>query len=195
MKTKIALRVLIITAICLFGFGAYILGGLFSQNAKLNSYVKMLEKNIYLLNENLLQYQQSDKEKSAAGNEAVSYLNWKYLLKEQVDQTAQIFSDKAAALKSAGKDKILDSLLYYNAGLAQTMNSNFSAAIAAFEEAVRLDPKNGYGYYNLGMLYRAYSKDNAKALYCYKKYMEIFPRGIYSSVVKSRIDQLEEPKP
>jgi hypothetical protein len=45
------------------------------------------------------------------------------------------------------------------------------------------------------MLYYTYKNDNAKALYCYKRYMEIFPRGIYSIVVRSRIKQLEESKP
>jgi len=194
MKTKITLSVLIATAVCLLGFGVYILGGLFSQNAKLSDHVKMLEKNIFLLNENLMQYQRSEKERPDAGSGAADYLKWKFLLKEQVDQTVQIFSDKAAALKNSGKDKILASLLYYNVGLAQTMNSNFSAATEAFEEAIKLDPKNGYGYYNLGMLYSTYKKDKAKALYCYKKYMEIFPKGVYSGVVKNRINQLEEPK-
>ncbi len=165
------------------------------QNHRARIYEAILEKNIFLLNENLMQYQRSDKEMVfGADNEAASYLKWKFVLKEQVDQTTQIFSDKAAALKNAGKDKVLASLLYYNAGLAQTVNSDFSSAIAAFEEAVRLDPKNGYGYYNLGMLYWAYGKNKAKALHCYKKYMEIFPRGIYSGVVKARIDQLEELK-
>jgi tetratricopeptide (TPR) repeat protein len=165
------------------------------QNYSLLAYQAILEKNIFLLNENLAQYQRSEKIGPNAGSEAAAYLKWKFVLKEQVEQTAQILSDKATALKNAGKDKALASLIYYNAGLAQTMNSNFSDAVVSFEEAVKLDPKNGYAYYNLGMLYYTYKNDNAKALYCYKRYMEIFPRGIYSIVVRSRIKQLEESKP
>ena len=185
---KIAPNVLVII---LIGLVVILLISLW-QNHRSMAYEAVLERNIFLLNENLMQYQNLGKKTTGKGDEAVDYLRWKYLLKEQVDQTAQIFSDKAAALKSAGKDTALASLLYYNLGLTQVMNSNFPAAIEAFEEAVKLDPKNGYGYYNLGMLYYAHLKDKAKALHCYKRYMEVFPHGIYSGVVRGRIDQLEE---
>lgn len=161
------------------------------ENGRLRTYKNALEKSVILLNENLMQYQQSEKNREKVENTASSYLKWKFVLKEQLDQSAQIFKDKAASLKNANKDKALASLLYYNLGLNQTINMDFDSAINSFEEAVRLDPKNGYGYYNLGLLYSTYKNDTAKAVDCYKKYIQIFPNGLYTAVVKERIKQLE----
>lgn len=165
------------------------------QNSRQRVYEIALEKNIYLLNENLLKFQERGNGISGAQNDAADYLKWKFVLKEQIDQTAQIFTDKASALKNAGKDKQLAALLYYNLGLAQTMGTNFGPAIEAFEESIALDPRLGYSYYNLGILYSTYIGNLPKAVSFYKKYLEVFPKGLYAGVVTERIKQLERLRP
>lgn len=161
------------------------------KNVALNNYKLALENNIVLLNENLVLSQKSEADRVKAEDTASSYLKWKFVLKEQVDQSIEVLKDKAAFLRNASKDKALAALLYYNLGLAETINTDFNSAIGSFEEAVKLDPKNGYSYYNLGLLYSTYKGDLARALSCYKKYLEIFPDGLYAAVVKERIKQLE----
>ncbi|MDP3791094.1 MAG: tetratricopeptide repeat protein [Candidatus Omnitrophota bacterium] len=171
------------------------LSAFYVQNIRLKSHEAALEKNIISLNENLQQCLLSEKGRTKAENDAASYLKWRYVLKDQVDQTARMFNDRINTMKGAKKDKSLTALLYYNLGLAHTINADFALALDAFEEAIKLDPSSGYSYYNLGLLYSAYKDDPKKALECYKKYMEISPKGLYAQTVKERIKTLERSMP
>lgn len=162
---------------------------LYYQNVKIKSHSAWLEKNIISLDENLRHYQQTSKAQDKTQKEALDYLRWRFVLKEQVEQASRRFFEKSAG---ARKDKELANLIYYNLGLAHTLSSNFDSAINDFQEALKYDPKDAYSYYNLALLYSTYKQAPQAALSYYKEYQELSPKGLYSEEVADRIKQLQE---
>ena len=168
---------------------------LYLRDIKLKSYAAVLENNIVLLNKNLKQYQESAGERSKLEENAMDYLRWKFVLKEQVDGAGDRLSEKGAALKNMKKDKELANLIYYNLGLSYTMAVNFESAIKAFEEALQYDPKDAWSCYDLGLLYSAYRTDQAKGISYYERYLELAPSGAKAREVKERVDTLKKGRP
>lgn len=162
---------------------------LYYQNAKLKTYNTGLEKSVISLNESIRCYQGASKTQGMFQKEALDYLRWRFVLKEQVEQATRRFSGKTTGVR---KDRELANLIYYNLGLAHTLASNFEAAINDFQEALKYDSKDAYSYYNLALLFSTYKQAPEKALDCYRKYQEIAPQGLYRAEVRSRIAQLEE---
>jgi len=121
--------------------------------------------------------------RSKQETDALNYVQWQFLLKEEAEAAGQRLTEWANKLQ----DKSLAGLLYYNAGLSYTVSMDFDSAIRSFEKAVRLNQKDGNSYYNLGLLYSSYLKDNARAVKCYKDYLKIVPEGPKSDSARERI--------
>jgi tetratricopeptide (TPR) repeat protein len=162
---------------------------LYYQNVRLKTYNAGLEKSVISLNESIRCYQGTSMTQGMFQKEALDYLRWRFVLKEQVEQAGRRFSGKTAG---ARKDRELANLIYYNLGLAHTLAYDFEAAINDFQEALKYDSKDAYSYYNLALLFSTYKETPEKALDCYRKYQEIAPQGLYRAEVRSRIAQLEE---
>lgn len=129
-----------------------------------------------------------DKRELAAAN----FLEWKYLLQDQVALANKELSDRINKAAGQKADKELLNLLYYNLGLGNTLAGNFDLSIAAFEEAVKYDPRDAGSYYNLGLLYSAYKGNKAKAVNCYKNHLAFAPKASNADEVKDRIRALGE---
>ncbi len=191
MKKIFILSVLVATVVCLAGFGIYIARGLSLQNALLTNHVRLLEKNIDALNGTLRQYQESEKQRLRDEATALNYLKWKFILKDQVSQARDRLTAKSTGMKDVKKDKDLANLIYYNLGLSCILAADFSSAISAFEQAIKYNPKDADSYYDLGLLYSVFSKDQNKAVGYFNRYLELVPKGIKSDDVKERIETLK----
>lgn len=124
--------------------------------------------------------------------DAVDFLEWQFVLRDQVSEAKANLSDRIAKLKDINKDKDLLALLYYNLGLNYTLAVDYPRAIVAFEEALKLDPKDSASAYNLGLLYSVYQKDTDKAVKYYRKYLELSPSASKADDVKARIASLSK---
>jgi tetratricopeptide (TPR) repeat protein len=126
--------------------------------------------------------------------QALDFLEWQFVLKEQVKAAGADLSERIAKLKDRGADKGLQALLYYNLGLNYFLAVDYQRAINAFEEALKLDPKDAASAYNLGLLYSVYGNDPQKAVACYRKYLELSPSAQNAESVKERIASLSHGK-
>jgi tetratricopeptide (TPR) repeat protein len=129
----------------------------------------------------------SSAENLQSGKQSLDFLEWQFVLRDQVSEAKANLSDRIARLKDTDKDKDLLALLYYNLGLNYTLAVDYPRAITAFEEALKLDPKDSASAYNLGLLYSVYQKDADKAVKYYRKYLELSPSTSKVGDVKQRI--------
>ena len=162
-----------------------------AQNSQLKNLFSLLEQKIVSLSNEAKQYKESRIEKNKWEEDALSYLQWQFVIKDQVAQAGQRLKEQIEKIKDMKKNKELTGLLYYNLGLNYTFATDFSSAINAFEEALRLDAKDALSYYNLGLLYSTYHQEPKKAVKYYKKYLELVPSGPKVDEVKERIKSLE----
>lgn len=162
------------------------------QNLKLKDSVAALEKRLAGLNQSIDKYEEFRKKEEQVQKEALDYLQWQFVLRDQVVQANQRLGDKINKIKDLSTDKALLNLLYYNLGLSFTLAVDFESAIKAFNEALRFDPKDDQTCYNLGLLYATNNKDIDKAIKHYKRYLELVPKGAKTDEVKQMINTLEK---
>jgi len=79
----------------------------------------------------------------------------------------------------------------YNEGIQAFNNGETDNAIAAFEEAIKLDEKYGDAYYRLGLCHLN-KNENDKAIAALKKYVELNPRGDEVETAKAIIETLNQ---
>ncbi|MDD5595509.1 MAG: tetratricopeptide repeat protein [Candidatus Omnitrophica bacterium] len=157
------------------------------QNLKLKNSLAAVEEKAKILSEENKRYEDFKREEIKFQDNALSYMEWQFVLKEQVSRAAKLLQEKINQVKDVKKDKELLNLLYYNLGLNNTLAVNFDAAIKAFEQAVDLEPKDADSYYNLGLLYSTYQQNPRKAVKYYGDYLKLVPKGAKSDEVKERI--------
>lgn len=188
MKKKIIYTAILI--ICVLSFLIYSIGIMTFENVKLKGYTKMLENNVIFLNKALLKYQSGERNIEKREEDALNYIKWRFVLKDQVDEARKRLNARTAEISNMKKDKDSAGLTYYTLGLSCVLASDFDSAIASFEEALKYDPKDSASFYNLGLLYSAYRKNAAKAVEYYKKYLELVPKSAKSDEVRDRIKDL-----
>ena len=76
-------------------------------------------------------------------------------------------------------------------GLALLDMANTSAAIAAFEEGLRLAPRYGPAIMGLAEAYRMAGKDE-KAIEFYQRYLDVLPDGSEAAVARNSIERLKK---
>jgi len=130
-------------------------------------------------------------EKDRIDQGALGYLEWQYVLSEQVTQASKRLSREIRRIKDLKRNKELINLLYYNLGLSFTMAVDFKEAIKAYELAVKFNSKDAESYYNLGLLYSTYHQSPKKAIKYYNKYLQLVSSGQKAEVVRGRIESLK----
>jgi tetratricopeptide (TPR) repeat protein len=93
-----------------------------------------------------------------------------------------------AAAQASGQGASADSL--FRQGVKLFNNNQFPQALAAFEQAVTVDPKFAKAYYMLGLSY-ANSGDTAKAKESLKKFVELAPADPDAKSAKEMIESLQ----
>jgi tetratricopeptide (TPR) repeat protein len=161
------------------------------ENQKLKNLSFLFEKKSKLAEEELTSLRKSESSES----QALDYLQWRFILREQVYDAGNRIRSQINAIKDLKKNRELSSLLYYNLGLNCFLAGDFKSAITAFEEAVNLNPKDTESYYNLGLLYSTYSQNYKKAINFYKKYFEFASANSpKAKEIKERLAALEKKK-
>jgi len=193
MKNKALNPITIFLLISWFSvaFFAYLYVATRIQNLKLKDSLAAVEERVRLLFEENKKSRELRQEEIKFQDDALNYLEWQFVLKEQVSQASQHLQGKIDKVKDVKKDKELLNLLYYNLGLNYTLAVDFNGAIKAFEQAVNFERKDADSYYNLGLLYSTYRQNPQKAIKYYEDYLELVPKGAKSDEVKERITILK----
>jgi len=117
------------------------------------------------------------------------------ITKEQPQLQDKLFKEKEELGK---KIKLLDealqkerALYHYNLGVSYAHAKFYDEAIGAYEKSLFFNPNNPEAHYNLGLLYADYKSDSEKAIFHYKKYLELKPEAEDKEEVEARIKRLE----
>ncbi|MDD5645198.1 MAG: tetratricopeptide repeat protein [bacterium] len=81
--------------------------------------------------------------------------------------------------------------IYYNAALECQQTGRYKEALDNYKKALALDPSDPDIHYNLAILYDENIEDNKKAVYHYKRYLELNPGAEDRGVVVHWIDEAE----
>jgi tetratricopeptide (TPR) repeat protein len=82
--------------------------------------------------------------------------------------------------------------LYYDKAIEFLKNKQYQEAGETLEEAVKLNPKDKDGYYNLGVLNEMYLNDKKKALLYYQKYIHLAPDSENAKEVKTWVEEINK---
>jgi len=170
-------------AVCVFFIG------LKMENLKLEDALSVSQRRMSAAEGLLKEMQNNRSGQEAVNQKTLDFLQWQFVVKDQVEDAGRGLKNSIKLISGKEKKKI-SRLIYYNLGLNFILASDFNSAIKAFEEALKYDSKDAQSYYNLGLLYGVYKNNPKKAVQCYKKYLEILPRGPKAELVKERIEDL-----
>lgn len=76
---------------------------------------------------------------------------------------------------------------YYLTGVSRYSNMDYDGAIAAFENALTVNPKSAAAHLQLGFLYEDKKSDFAAAIYHFEKHLELKPDSRFADTAKDRI--------
>ena len=100
-------------------------------------------------------------------------------IKTMVNDEQYSGTQNLTRLESLAKDNSNDVTAQINAGISAYSNANYTKAIEYYNNAIKIDPKNGVAYNNLGnVYYRGLSKPNI-ALNYYEKAIQVEPSYNY----------------
>ena len=120
-------------------------------------------------------YARLKQEKSDLEKSALNYIQWQFVLKQELTLSSAKISSEISRLKNVREKRDLPALLYNNLGLSFTMAMDFDSAIRAFEQAVSFKSNEPDSYYCLGLLYSVYH-NNHKAIKNYTRFLELSPK-------------------
>ncbi len=161
------------------------------RNIKLEKLNLILERNMINYKDNAKRYQEFKAETERWKESALDYLQWQFVLKEQVSQAGERLAENIKLAQKLKNNKELNGLLYYNLGLNYSLAMDFESAIRAYEEALRFNPNDFQSCYNLGVLYSTCRKDVATAVKYYERYLKLAPFNSLAEEVQARIDRLK----
>ena len=191
ISKKLVTLLLIFTWLCII-LSLLLFIGSHMQNARLEESLSLAEQTLKSAYEEMNDYRQVKNREEKLEQKSLDYLEWQFVLKEQVSDARGRLSTQINKIRGVKKDKALVNLLYYTLGLSDTLATDFNAAVQSFEEAVKFDPKDAESYYNLGLLSSVSRQNRHKAVMYYKKYLELAPEGPKSREVKERIGILKK---
>ena len=187
-STKLIIALFIISwlALALFAF-LYVTAR--AQNSKLSSLLFVSQQNVNSLRSGMNDYARLKQEKSDLEKSALNYIQWQFVLKQELTLSSAKISSEISRLKNVREKRDLPALLYNNLGLSFTMAMDFDSAIRAFEQAVSFKSNEPDSYYCLGLLYSVYH-NNHKAIKNYTRFLELSPKSPRAAEVRERIKAL-----
>jgi len=188
-KLIIVLLIISWLAVALFAF-LYVSAR--AQNSKLSNLLFASQQNINSLNLDMKDYARLKKERVGWGKSALNYIQWQFVLKQELSLSSAKISGEISKLKDVREEKDLAGLLYNNLGLSFTMALDFDSAIRAFEQAVSIKSNEPSSYYCLGLLYSVYRNNNHKAIKNYTRFLELSPKSPQAEEVRERLKALQK---
>ena len=186
-----SILVLFIISWLALGLFAFLYVTVKAQNSKLSGLLFLSQQNVNSLRSDLKDYDRLKQEKDGWGKSALNYIQWQFVLKQELALSSAKISSEISGRKDLRKEKDLQALLYNNLGLSFTMALDFDSAIRAFEQAVSIKANEPNSYYCLGLLYSVYRGNKDRAIKNYTRFLELSPKSPQAADVRERIKALE----
>lgn len=161
------------------------------ENAKLKNFVAVYQRQLASLKSTTNEYERLKSESAKWRRDSADYLNWQFVLKDQVALSGVKLLNAIGKIPNLKKDKELAGILYYNLGLGYVMVMDFDSAIKAFQMAVSIK-NDADSFYNLGLLYTTYKNNPRQAIKYYEKFLMLAPDSHKVEEVKDRIAALKK---
>jgi tetratricopeptide (TPR) repeat protein len=166
----------------------------------LNKQLKSDNRSLQDINEKLKNLNNKTEEKA---KEFFLQLKGKEQLEAQAHQLSDVIAvltkERAALLKNMDRLKasVVDlehenAVLYGKSGDAFMRAGLTDEAIEAFNNAIRLNPRNAEAHYKLGFLYKRSMNNNSMAVYHFKKYLALDPKSKSRKEIEYIIQMLSQ---
>lgn len=106
-----------------------------------------------------------------------------------VKERDQMRSDLKALEVSVNRER---GIYHYNLAVAYTKATLLKKAVQEYKKSLEYDPNNAEAHYNLGLLYKKFGDDPAKAMVYFRQYLELKPDANDAQEVRNFIDDLLE---
>lgn len=106
-----------------------------------------------------------------------------------------LYDDAISSYKKALQIDPKDAGSHYNLGFAYVKKGLYNEAVLETESALKLDPKLADAHRNLGLIYYLYLKDSKKAVYHFKKLLQLAPNQLDAENIKKIIKETEPSLP
>lgn len=106
-----------------------------------------------------------------------------------------LYDDAISSYKKALQIDPKDAGSHYNLGIAYVKKGLYNEAVLETESALKLDPKLADAHRNLGLIYYLYLKDSKKAIYHFKKLLQLAPNQLDAENIKKIIKETEPSLP
>lgn len=106
-----------------------------------------------------------------------------------------LYDDAISYYKKALEIDTKDAGSHYNLGSAYVKKGLYNEAVLETESALKLDPKLADAHRNLGLIYYLYLKDSKKAVYHFKKLLQLAPNQPDAENIKKIIKETEPSLP
>ncbi|MBI5181109.1 MAG: tetratricopeptide repeat protein [Nitrospirae bacterium] len=106
-----------------------------------------------------------------------------------------LYDDAISSYKMAIQIEPKDAGSHYNLGSAYVKKDMYQEAAIETENALKLDPKMADAHRNLGLIYYLYLKDNKKAVYHFKKLLQLAPNQSDADNIKKIIKETKPSLP
>ena len=125
----------------------------------------------------------------------LDYFNIKKTPEQRAEEAYAVFKKDSALNESLSKWEDLSgsrakARALYNIGNMLFEERLYRQAAEHYKKAVEFNPEEKDAYYNLGVIYDCYLRDNRKAVENFSKYVEIAPEADDAPYVRNRISQI-----
>ncbi|MCP4649721.1 MAG: tetratricopeptide repeat protein [PVC group bacterium] len=131
-----------------------------------------------------LKKQLKNKEEEPAPKEEIVKPSEKEKLEKQIESLKEKLNAQEEALN---KER---AIFQYNLGVAYSKAKLFNEAVDALNKSLELEEENPEANYNLGVIYQKARRNPARAIFYYKKYLELSPEAADRIAVQREIDSL-----
>jgi len=104
----------------------------------------------------------------------------------------QKFEEAIAYYKKALEIDPKISAVWTDMGTMYQQLGNLDSSIICYQKAIDFDSKNKSAWFNLGLVYAYDKKEEKKALWAWKRFLELSPDDPHVQVIKEEIKKLEQ---
>jgi len=153
---------------------------------------KEYQKRVKKYQKNAEKYQREVKKTKAVNEKlkksSVAYLKDNKRMQEEVEDALGELADSNAYLRRLKRQV---AIMHYNLGVIFDEAGKYNKAMREYKQVLKVEPDDAKTHYNMALIYEVHKENRSKAVYHYKKYLDIEPSAEDAKRVKEWITEAE----